>query len=55
MALEEEKGVPLSVRMASGRPYCLKRRWKAARVPRVLGRGKGAAAEQVAAVEVGDG
>ena len=36
MALAEEKGVPLSVRMASGRPYSRKRRSKAERVPRVL-------------------
>jgi hypothetical protein len=30
------EGVALSVRMASGRPYSWKRRWKAERVPRVL-------------------
>jgi len=36
MAVAAAKGVPLSVRIASGKPYSRKRRWKALLVPRVL-------------------
>jgi len=36
MAVAAAKGVPLSVRIASGKPYSRKRRWKALLVPKVL-------------------